>query len=87
MDLDQLDLNPRITAAVKRGMCVVSRAHRHCGQNKLHSLHHPRLAAQSGVGWSRKGHLWHLSSQRAVAAEGELLSPHVPGSSFCHCVN
>lgn len=45
MDLDQLDLNPRITAAVKRGMCVVSRAHRHCGQNKLQTLHHPRLVA------------------------------------------
>lgn len=84
-------------------MYGVSRVHRHsvcvCDEQGTQALWAKQAAVcapptpssfspfQSGLGWSLKGHLWPLSSRRAVAAKGKLLRPHVHGSSFCLCVN
>lgn len=88
MDLDQLDLNPRITAAIKKGMLCEARSGTHALWVKVAVVRAPPPLSgfspfQSGVGQSRKGRLLHVGSWRAVAAGGELLRPHVPGRPFC----
>lgn len=90
MDLDQLDLNPRITAAIKKGMLCAVRGGTHALSGKLavvYTTSAERLCSLSERGWSvSEGAPFPLGFLEGCGCQGELLALMCV-SPFCRCAS